>query len=137
MFLYNARTALIASLLAGACCVMPAHAVTYSAPVTDAGGNVHAIEKESMSRKGYIVHAWTLVNLAQPKDEKIRSTRTLVEFNCRFRQSRTMWINEHAERDGGGEPVNSGQADHPEWVQVEPGTLTEKLMEFSCSHIMR
>lgn len=116
---------------------MPAHSTTYSPPATDADGNVYAVEKESMTRKGYIVHAWQVVNLASPKDENARSIRSLVEFNCRFRQARTMWINEHPERDAGGEPVRSGQVSNPEWVQVEAGTLTEKLLEFSCSHIMR
>ena len=130
-----ARFAMV--LLAGACCAMPAHSTTYSPPATDADGNVYAVEKESMTRKGYIVHAWQVVNLASPKDENARSIRSLVEFNCRFRQARTMWINEHPERDAGGEPVRSGQVSNPEWVQVEAGTLTEKLLEFSCSHIMR
>lgn len=131
-----ARFAFIAGALA-ACCALPASAVTYSPTFTDADGNVYAIEKESMSRKGYIVHAWQLVNLAAPKEGAVRSTRSLVEFNCRFRQARTMWVAEHAQRDAGGEPVKSGQVANPEWAQLEPGALAEKLLEFSCSHIMR
>ncbi len=130
------RPALIAGVLA-ACLAQPASAVTYSPSFTDTDGNVYAIEKEGMSRKGYIVHAWQLVNLAAPKEGAVRSTRSLVEFNCRFRQARTMWVAEHAERDAGGEPLKAGQVANPEWVQLEPGALTEKLLEFSCSHIMR
>lgn len=124
-------------LLTVICNVLPAHAASYSPPVSDSAGNVHAIEKEGMSRKGYIVHAWQVVNLAQPKDGNVLSVRSLVEFNCRFRQARTMWINEHRDRDAGGEPVSSGQVSNPEWVQIEAGTHAEKLLEFSCSHIMR
>lgn len=119
------------------CCVMPAFAASYSPPLSDADGNIYAIEKEGMSRKGYIVHAWQVVNLASPKDGKVQSVRSLVEFNCRFRQSRTMWVSEHPERDAGGAPLNSGQVDNPEWVPLQAGSLTEKLLEFSCSHIMR
>ncbi len=132
----SARSILVSSLFA-VCCALPAHAITYSPPVTDAEGNVYTIEKEGMTRKGYIVHAWQLVNLATPKDGGVRSTRSLVEFNCRFRQTRTMWVSEHAERDAGGEPTKSGQVDNPEWVTLEPGALKEKLLDFSCSHIMR
>ncbi len=135
MSLHAVRFASI--LLAGACCAMPAHSATYSPSVSDAEGNVYAIEKEGMSRKGYIVHAWQVVNLATPREGKVRSVRSLVEFNCRFRQSRTMWVNEHPERDAGGEAVRSGQVNNPEWIQLEAGALTEKLLEFSCSHIMR
>lgn len=131
-----ARLALVSSLF-GAFCALPAHAITYSPPVTDAEGNVYAIEKEGMTRKGYIVHAWQLVNLAAPAEGAVRSTRSLVEFNCRFRQTRTMWVSEHAERDAGGEPVKSGQVANPEWVTLEPGAPAEKLLDFSCSHIMR
>lgn len=116
---------------------MPAYGATYSPPVTDAEGNRYAIEKEGMTRKGYIVYAWQVVNLASPKDGNIRSVRSLVEFNCRFRQTRTMWVNQHAEHDAGGEPVSTGQVNNPEWVQLESGALTEKLLDFSCSHIMR
>ncbi len=90
-----------------------------------------------MTRKGYIVYAWQLVNLAKPVDGAIRSTRSLVEFNCRFRQSRTMWINQHPERDAGGEAISSGQVSNPVWVPLESGTVTEKLLDFACSHIMR
>lgn len=135
MFATTSRAALC--LLTICCHFLPAHAATSSPPLTDSAGNVYAVEKEGMSRKGYIVHAWQVVNLAQAKDTNILSIRSLVEFNCRFRQARTMWINEHRERDAGGEPVTSGQVSNPEWVQIETGTHTEKLLEFSCSHIMR
>ncbi len=133
----TARSALLGMLFSVACASMPAYGATYSPPVTDAEGNVYAIEREGMTRKGYIVHAWQVVNLARPKDETTRSTRSLVEFNCRFRQSRTMWINEHAERDAGAEALKSGQVNNPEWVQLEPGAPMENLLDFACSHIMR
>ncbi len=136
MSITSARSALVATFL-GFCSALPVHAATYSPSVSDAEGNVYAIEKEGMTRKGYIVHAWQLLNLAKPKEGTVRSTRSLVEFNCRFRQARTMWISEHAERDAMGEPLKSGQVANPEWMQLEPGALTEKLLEFSCSHIMR
>jgi len=127
----------VVAFLAAACGALPAHAATYSPSVTDADGNTYAIEKEGMMRKGYIVHAWQVVNLAQAKDGKVQSIRSLVEFNCRFRQARTMWINEHPQRDGGGEALSSGQVTNPEWVQLAPGALSEKLLDFSCSYIMR
>jgi hypothetical protein len=117
--------------------VTPALSATYSPPVKDATGNVYVIEKNSMTRKGYIVHAWQVVNLAEPKDGIILSIRSLVEFNCRFRQSRTMWMNEYRERDAGGEAVSDGQVANPEWIAVEAGTWRENLLDFSCSHIMR
>lgn len=128
---------LLAGAAAAAAVIAPAHAVSYSPSVSDAEGNVYAVEKEGMTRKGYIVYAWQVVNLAKSGDGKVQSVRSLVEFNCRFRQSRTMWVNEHAERNAGGEPLSSGQVNNPEWVQLEPGALTEKLLDFSCSHVMR
>ncbi len=132
----SARSILIIALLA-ACSALPVQAATYSPPVTDADGNVYAIEKEGMTRKGYIVHAWQVANLATPKEATVRSTRSLVEFNCRFRQARTMWVSEHAERDAGGEPLKSGQVANPEWVQLVPGAMAEKLLDFSCGYVMR
>lgn len=135
MSLSAIRTAVV--FLAAVCCTVPAYSASYSPPLSDADGNVYAIEKEGMSRKGYIVHAWQVVNLSRPKDGNVQSIRSLVEFNCRFRQSRTMWVSEHPQRDAGGTALNSGQVNNPEWVQLQAGSLTEKLLEFSCSHIMR
>lgn len=135
MVTLNSRLALI--LLAGAVSSLSAYAGGYSPAVADADGTSYAIEKDGMTRKGYIVHAWQVANLATPKDGKVQSVRSLVEFNCRFRQSRTMWINEHADRDAGGDALTTAQVINPEWVSTVPGAPADKLLDFACSHIMR
>lgn len=105
--------------------------------VSDAQGNAWQLDAEGMHRKGYIVYVWQVQNLAQPDEQGAKSIRSQVEFDCRFRQSRIMWITRHSERDEGGKVISSGLVTRPEWTPAAPGSASDTLLENACRRIMR
>jgi len=105
--------------------------------VSDAQGNNWRLDAEGMHRKGYVVYIWQVQNLSQPDEQGARSIRSQVEFDCRFRQTRTMWVTLHSERDEGGKVISSGAVMRPEWVPAVVGSVAEKLLEDACRRIMR
>ncbi len=108
-----------------------------SAPLTDADGNTVAIETHTLSRKGYIVHAWQVTNLATPAHGTVNSLRTQIEFNCRFKKARTMWISAFAARDAGGEMLDSSHITEPVWEDVASGSVRAQLLDTACLAVMR
>jgi hypothetical protein len=126
------RSAVVLSLL-GIVTLAPA----VEPVVSDAQGNAWKLDTEGMHRKGYVVYVWQVQNLAQPDEQGARSIRSQVEFDCRFRKSRTMWITQHTERDEGGKVISSGAVMRPEWAPADPGSVTDTLLENACRRIMR
>lgn len=128
---------LAASVLLMSVVAMPAHADNRADMGTDAEGNAYYLETDTMSRKGYMVHAWQQVNRKQPDDKGALHVRSQLEFDCKYKKSRTMWITLQAEPDGKGATISSAAAGNPEWVAAEDGTLLGKMLEFSCLHVFR
>ncbi len=126
--------ALLSLLPAG---VLPVQAGDLPLVASDAQGNTYHLDTAGMTRKGYVVYIWQLQNLAQRDGNGALSIRSQVEFDCRFRQTRTMWINLHTEPDEGGKLISSGMVNRPEWAPVTPGTAAETLLDHACRHIMR
>lgn len=104
---------------------------------TDADGNAIHLDTQGMTRKGYIVYIWQLKNLAHPDPNGALSIRSQVEFDCRFHQSRTMWITLHSERDEGGRVISSGMVPSPSWVPATEGSVDFTLLDYACRRIMR
>jgi hypothetical protein len=104
---------------------------------SDALGNTYHLDTAGMTRKGYVVYLWQLQNLAQRDGNGALSVRSQVEFDCRFRRVRTMWMNLHMEHDEGGKLISSGMVNRPEWAPVMPDTPAETLLDHACRHIMR
>lgn len=135
MFISNHRIiALITFCFAG---IMSAQAAVMSPVTSDAQGNHYLLDTEGMTRKGYLVYVWQLQNLSQSNEQGALSVRTQVEFDCRFRQSRVMWITLYPEVDEGGAAISSGMVSNPQWVPAQPGDVTDTLIDYACRRIMR
>jgi hypothetical protein len=126
--------ALLSLLVAAA---LPVQASDLPPVATDAQGNTYSLDTAGMTRKGYVVYLWQLQNLVQRDGDGALSLRSQVEFDCRFRRVRTMWINLHTEHDEGGRLISSGMVNRPEWTPVMPDTAAETLLDHACRHIMR
>lgn len=116
---------------------MPAQADTRADMGADAEGNAYYLETDNMTRKGYMVYAWQQVNRKQPDDKGALHVRSQLEFDCKYKKSRTMWLTLQTEPDGKGTTISSGATSNPEWVAAEEGTLLGKMLEFSCIHVFR
>jgi hypothetical protein len=117
--------------------IMSAHAAVMSPVTSDAQGNHYLLDTESMTRKGYLVYVWQLQNLAQRNVQGALSIRTQMEFDCRFRQSRVMWVTFFPEADEGGAVISSGMVSNPQWIPAQPGDVTDTLIDYACRRIMR
>lgn len=104
---------------------------------SDSQGNDYLLDTDGMTRKGYLVYVWQLQNLAQRNERGALSVRTQVEFDCRFRQSRVMWVSLYPDRNEGGAVISSGMVANPEWVPAQPGGVEDSLIDYACRRIMR
>ncbi len=118
-------------------CAAPAQADNREDMGKDSQGNAYFIETDNMTRKGYMVHAWQQVNRVQPDDKGAMHVRSQLEFDCKYKKSRTMWMTLQTESDGKGATISSSATSNPEWVTAEDGTLLGKMLEFSCLHVFR
>ncbi len=103
----------------------------------DGQGNAYFLETDNMTRKGYMVYAWQQVNRVQPDDKGALHVRSQLEFDCKYKKSRTMWMTLQTELDGKGTTISSAATSDPEWLPAADGTLLGKMLEFSCLHVFR
>jgi len=135
MIISNHR--LIAAVIFWIAGVISAHAAVMSAVTSDAQGNNYLLDTEGMTRKGYLVYVWQLQNLAQRNEQGALSVRTQMEFDCRFRKSRVMWLTLYTEADEGGAVISSGVVPNPQWIPAQTGDVTDTLIDYACRRIMR
>lgn len=130
------RTASCLMLLL-ATCVAPAHAAGREKLGVDEQGNTVFLETGNMTRKGYVVYAWQLVNRKAADENGALSLRSQVEFDCRNRLVRFMWTTLHTEADEGGKVISSGAVPSPSWAPAPPASLIDAQLDFACRHVMR
>jgi hypothetical protein len=135
MFISNPRV--IAAIIFWFAGVISTQAAVMSPVTSDAQGNHYLLDTEGMTRKGYLVYVWQLQNLAQRNEQGALSVRTQVEFDCRFRKSRVMWVTLYPEADEGGAVISSGMESNPQWIPAQTGDVADTLIDYACRRIMR
>jgi hypothetical protein len=135
MFISNPRV--IAAIIFWFAGVISTQAAVMSPVTSDAQGNHYLLDTEGMTRKGYLVYVWQLQNLAQRNEQGALSVRTQVEFDCRFRKSRVMWVTLYPEADEGGAVISSGMESNPKWIPAQTGDVADTLIDYACRRIMR
>ncbi len=135
MFISNHRV--IAAIILWFAGVISTQAAVMSPVTSDAQGNHYLLDTEGMTRKGYLMYVWQLQNLAQRNEQGALSVRTQVEFDCRFRQSRVMWVTLYPEVDEGGAVISSGMESNPQWIPAQAGDVADALIDYACRRIMR
>lgn len=112
-------------------------AAVWSLVTTDAQGNQYLLDTDRMTRKGYLVYVWQLQNLAQRNDPGALAIRSQMEFDCRFKQSRVMWLTLYSEPNEGGVTLSSEAVASPQWSPAVPGDVVDTLIDYACRRIMR
>ena len=135
MFISNPRV--IAAIIFWFAGVISTQAAVMSPVTSDAQGNHYLLDTEGMTRKGYLVYVWQLQNLAKKNEQGALSVRTQVEFDCRFRKSRVMWVTLYPEADEGGAVISSGMESNPQWIPAQTGDVADTLIDYACRRIMR
>lgn len=112
-------------------------AAEWSLVTTDVRGNQYLLDTDRMTRKGYLVYVWQLQNLAQRNDQGALAIRSQMEFDCRFKQSRVMWLTLYSEPNEGGVTLSSAAVELPQWTPAGPGDIVDTLIDYACRRIMR
>lgn len=104
---------------------------------TDEQNNVYYLEKDNMTRKGYVVYAWQQIDKERKDESGAEFVRSKIEFDCKFKQFRTMWISTLALKEGEKVMVSSSAVDAPAWRPVASDSLPGRMLDFACVHVFR
>ena len=133
----NTKHCAVAVMIFGLSGLLCSHAAAWSPVASDQQGNQYSLDTEGMTRKGYLVYVWQLANLVQRNEQGALSVRSQMEFDCRFKQSRVMWLTYYDELNEGGAMLSSGAVATPQWLPAQPGDTSDTLIDFACRRIMR
>jgi hypothetical protein len=92
------------------------------------------IDKNSLVRTGTLARMWMLVNYERPKgiaDRKRLSEKTLVEYDCKRRESRKIEFSWYSGQDGEGELVYK-DPDLGTFLPAIPNSVAETAWKMAC-----
>ena len=101
-------------------------------PVGPAGSAQFFIDKASLTRKAGMVQVWELVNLEQADGEGVRSSRFLVEYDCKGQRSRGLDMQTYKEPMSAGKVLQQLGPDPDGWEAVPPDSIFSQRMGMAC-----
>lgn len=101
-------------------------------PVGPAGTAQFFMDKASVARKGDMVQVWELVNMEKVDGEGVRSSRFLVEYDCKGKRSRGLDMLTYTEPMGGGKLIQQLGPDPDGWEALPPDSIFSQRMQLAC-----
>jgi len=101
-------------------------------PVGPAGSAQFFIDKASLTRKAGMVQIWELVNMEQADGDGVRSSRFLVEYDCKGQRSRGLDMQTYKEPMGAGKVLQQLGPDPDGWEAVPPDSIFAQRMGMAC-----
>lgn len=92
------------------------------------------VNNSTIRRDGDVVKMWSLIDFAHPKKitgKSYMSVNSQDEYDCKERQSRSLYYAFFAGNMGGGEVVVKG-AQPVDWYPIEPDALARILFNAAC-----
>lgn len=93
------------------------------------------IDRDHITREGEIRKVWTMLDYRQPRQKSsgptYRSTRSLMEFQCKTHQFKALSLSYHAGTRGSGDVI-SNEGVIQEWQPIPPDTVLAKLAWTVC-----
>lgn len=95
------------------------------------------VDPSTISKDGNIVKMWGVVDLKESRKEQdgksFLSAKGLQEFNCEAKQIRKLSLTLFSGNMGVGEVVHTySDADKWKWTPVEPGSISETMLNAAC-----
>jgi len=100
--------------------------------VGPAGGTQFFMDKASLTRKAGMVQVWELVNIEQADGQGVRSSRFLVEYDCKAKRSRGLEMQTYKEPMGTGKLLQQLGPDPDGWEAVPPDSIFSQRMGMAC-----
>lgn len=104
---------------------------------SDDQNSVYYLEKDTMTRKGYVVYAWQQIDKEREDENGVKFVRSQIEFDCNYKKLRTMWISTLAVKEGEKVIISSGMVNNPEWRPAVPDSMARQMLDFACVHVFR
>ena len=90
------------------------------------------MDKSTLSRKADMVQVWELVNMEKVDGEGVRSSRFLVEYDCKGQRSRGLDMLTYTEPMGGGKLIQQLGPDPDGWETLPPDSIFSQRMNMAC-----
>lgn len=94
------------------------------------------LHQTTMAHQGGVVQAWLTINawepLRRPSGFFVRSTLTLYQVECGARLMRLLDFKFYSDRGASGDVENAFFPDMAAWRPIEPGSVSEALMDVAC-----
>lgn len=101
-------------------------------PVGPAGIAQFFMDKASVARKGDMAQVWELVNMEKVDGEGVRSSRFLVEYDCKGKRSRGLDMLTYTEPMGAGKLIQQLGPDPDGWEALPPDSIFSQRMQLAC-----
>ena len=101
-------------------------------PVGPAGIAQFFMDKATIKRKADTVQVWELVNMEKVDGEGVRSSRFLVEYDCKGKRSRGLDMLTYTEPMGGGKLIQQLGPDPDGWEALPPDSIFSQRMQLAC-----
>jgi hypothetical protein len=90
------------------------------------------MDKSTLTRKVDTVQVWEMVTMEQADGEGVRSSRFLVEYDCKGQRSRGLDMLTYTEPMGGGKLLQQLGADPDGWEAIPPESIFSQRMRMAC-----
>ena len=101
-------------------------------PVGPAGIAQFFMDKATIKRKADTVQVWELVNMEKVDGEGVRSSRFLVEYDCKGQRSRGLDMQTYKEPMGAGKVLQQLGPDPDGWEAVPADSIFAQRMQLAC-----
>jgi hypothetical protein len=101
-------------------------------PVGPTSGAQFFIDKTSVTREAGMVQVWELVNMEQADGQGVRSSRFLVEYDCKGKRSRGLDMLTYNEPMAAGKVLQQLGPDPDGWEVVPPDSIFSQRMGMAC-----
>jgi hypothetical protein len=112
----------------------PAHAADWAALGLFDQGTFY-IDRDHVTREGETRKVWTMLDYRQPRHKsngpQYRSTRSLMQIQCKTHQFKALSLSFHAGTRGSGE-VLSSEGVIQEWQPIPPDSVLAKMAWTVC-----
>lgn len=103
-------------------------------PVAPAGSAQFFMDKSTLKRKADTVQVWELVTMEQADGEGVRSSRFLVEYDCKGQRSRGLDMLNYTEPMGAGKLIQQLGPDPDGWEAIPPDSIFSQRMQMACGN---
>lgn len=77
-----------------------------------------------VQKEGNRIRVWELLDMKKLSDPRVKSMRAQIEYDCKEKRSRMLYLSNHSEQMAEGETLGeNNDPDSGKWSSIPPGTF--------------